>query len=185
MRSAQSVALPQWADQDIGAVRPYAAWMLIGVAAITLLRLVWLALHRLPSSGWPFFHLGTVAIGLGMGAMVSTTKDFLGKRSLSRSDTAAANRKQLVGLEHVRPEIMLPEGSIVLSSPSSTAILGHVTSSYISPILGRSIAMGTVRDGIAKMGEFVTIALPDGSFTSAKITGTVFYDKEGKRQHVE
>ena len=45
MRSAQSVALPQWAEQDIGAVRPYAAWMLIGVAAITALRLVWLALQ--------------------------------------------------------------------------------------------------------------------------------------------
>ncbi len=45
MRSAQSVALAQWADQDIGAVRPYAAWMLIGVAAITALRLVWLALQ--------------------------------------------------------------------------------------------------------------------------------------------
>ncbi len=45
MRSAQSVALPQWAAQDIGAARPYAAWTLVAVAAITALRLLWLALQ--------------------------------------------------------------------------------------------------------------------------------------------
>ncbi len=45
VRSAQSVALRQWVEHDIGAVRPYAAWMLLGVAAITALRLVWLALQ--------------------------------------------------------------------------------------------------------------------------------------------
>jgi MFS family permease len=33
---------------------------------------VWLALRQLPaSSGWPLFHLGTVGIGLGMGATLS------------------------------------------------------------------------------------------------------------------
>jgi hypothetical protein len=42
---AQPVALRQWVEHDIGAVRPYAAWTLVGVAAITALRLVWLALQ--------------------------------------------------------------------------------------------------------------------------------------------
>ncbi len=45
MRSAQPVALRQWVGHDIGSVRPYAAWTFIGVAAITALRLVWLALQ--------------------------------------------------------------------------------------------------------------------------------------------
>ncbi len=45
MHSAQPAALRQWVEHDIGAVRPYAAWTLIGVAAITALRLVWLALQ--------------------------------------------------------------------------------------------------------------------------------------------
>jgi 4-amino-4-deoxy-L-arabinose transferase-like glycosyltransferase len=39
------VALRQWAEHDDGAVRPYAAWTFAGVAAITALRLVWLALQ--------------------------------------------------------------------------------------------------------------------------------------------
>src|SRR6201984_3931988 len=45
VRSAQPVALRQWVEHDIGAVRPYAPWMLAGIAAITALRLLWLALQ--------------------------------------------------------------------------------------------------------------------------------------------
>ena len=36
-------------------------------------------------------------IDLGFGAMIAEEKDFLGRRSLSRSDTARPDRKQLVG----------------------------------------------------------------------------------------
>jgi hypothetical protein len=39
------MAVRQWVQHDIVVARPYAAWMLIGVAAITGLRLVWLALQ--------------------------------------------------------------------------------------------------------------------------------------------
>src|ERR1700741_3441861 len=45
VRSAQPVALRQWVQHDIPSVRPYAGWMLVGVAAITALRLLWLALQ--------------------------------------------------------------------------------------------------------------------------------------------
>src|SRR6202011_3961474 len=45
VRSAQPAALRPWVEHEIGAVRPYAVWMLAIVAAITALRLVWLALQ--------------------------------------------------------------------------------------------------------------------------------------------
>jgi Dolichyl-phosphate-mannose-protein mannosyltransferase len=45
VRSAQPVALRRWAVDDIAAARPYAIWMLAGIAAITALRLLWLALQ--------------------------------------------------------------------------------------------------------------------------------------------
>src|SRR6266446_10998787 len=45
VRSPQPTALRHWVEDDIRAVRPYAAWMLLGVATITALRLVWLALQ--------------------------------------------------------------------------------------------------------------------------------------------
>src|ERR1700740_26791 len=45
VRSAQPAVLRPWVEHDIGGVRPCAGWMLAGVAAITGLRLVWLALQ--------------------------------------------------------------------------------------------------------------------------------------------
>lgn len=125
---------------------------------------------------------------LGMGGLVAKSKDFLGKRSLTRSDTAKAGRKQLVGLLSDDPSIILPEGAQICAGPvqgDTAPMLGHVTSSYYSPILKRSIAMAVVKGGLDKIGESVTIPLAGGKQVAAKITSSVFYDSEGARQHVE
>src|SRR5437868_15290096 len=45
VQSPPPVARHQSAEHDLGAVRPYAAWTLVGVAAITAPRLLWLALQ--------------------------------------------------------------------------------------------------------------------------------------------
>lgn len=132
---------------------------------------------------------------LGMGGLVAKTKDCLGKRSLTRSDTAKEGRKQLVGLLTNDPACVLPEGSQILSPGTGTPpanvvaakplpMLGHVTSSYFSPILKRSIALAVVKGGLGKMGEKVTIDL-NGRAVDATISSPVFYDTEGVRQHVE
>jgi sarcosine oxidase subunit alpha len=64
-------------------------------------------------------------------------------------------------------------------------MLGHVTSSYYSPILKRSIAMAVVKGGLEKIGATVTIPLSSGKQIAATVTSSVFYDSEGARQHVE
>jgi sarcosine oxidase subunit alpha len=128
---------------------------------------------------------------LAMGGMVSKTKDFLGRRSLSRSHTAGANRKQLVGLLTEDASIVLPEGAQLtalaqIGTPSVASpvpMIGHVTSSYWSPTLNRSIAMAVVRDGHQKTGQTIYAALSDGRHVAAKIGSTVFYDPEGKHHH--
>lgn len=125
---------------------------------------------------------------LGMGGLVAKTKDFLGKRSLSRSHTAGENRKQLVGLLTKDPDFVLQEGAQILAEPTTAQIapmIGHVTSSYMSPTINRSIAMAVVKGGLSKMGQEVVVAQPNGSFVPATITSTVFYDPEGARQNVE
>ncbi|WP_323120175.1 sarcosine oxidase subunit alpha family protein [Burkholderia alba] len=128
---------------------------------------------------------------LGMGGAVAKSKDCLGKRSLSRSDTAKEGRKQLVGLLTDDDQFVLPEGAQIvppeaaLSPGAAVPMLGHVTSSYYSPILKRSIALAVVKGGLGKMGETVAIPLANGRRVTAKIAGTVFYDTEGVRQHVE
>ena len=124
---------------------------------------------------------------LGMGGMVSKTKDFLGRRSLTRSDTARSDRKQLVGLLTDDASLVLPEGSQLTersqASPPPVPMLGHVTSSYFSPALNRSIAMALVRDGHARTGQTIHAALADGRYVAATVGSTVFYDPQGKRLH--
>jgi sarcosine oxidase subunit alpha len=125
-------------------------------------------------------------VDLGMAAMVTKTKDCLGKRSLARSDTARADRKQLIGLLPDDPHFVLPEGAQVLAGEPGaipTPMAGHVTSSYASPTLGRSIAMALVRGGLGRMGERVHVALRDGRAVTATIANPVFYDPKAERQN--
>jgi sarcosine oxidase subunit alpha len=62
----------------------------------------------------------------------------------------AADRKQLVGLLTDDPAIVLEEGAQVTENanpPTGSSALGHVTSSYRSETLGRSIALALVAAG--------------------------------------
>ena len=129
-------------------------------------------------------------IDLGMGAMVAQSKDCIGKRSLSRADTARQDRKQFVGLLTDDPDLVLPEGSQVLAGdpgaplpPAPVPMDGHVTSSYASPTLGRSLALALVRGGLTRMGQRVRVAMRDGRTATAVIASPVFYDPKGERQH--
>lgn len=128
---------------------------------------------------------------LGMGGLVAKTKDCLGKRSLARSDTAKPGRKQFVGLLTEDAQRVLPEGAQIVErdlrvTPGEpTPMIGHVTSSYYSPILRRSIALALVRGGLDRMGERVEVSLADGRGAIAVIASPVFYDAQGERQHAE
>ncbi|MGL4767302.1 MAG: sarcosine oxidase subunit alpha family protein [Formosimonas sp.] len=135
-------------------------------------------------------------IDLGMSWAVGLKKpfSFLGKRSLSRSDTARAGRKQLVGLLPVDPQAVLVEGAQIVASnevkvplagshDAPVEMLGHVTSSYYSAFLGRSIAMAVVFDGANKVGQTL-YAYAKGQFTPVVVAeGSVFVDVKGERQH--
>ena len=109
--------------------------------------------------------------------------DFVGKRSLSRPDIVAPGRKHLVGLLTEDPDVVLDEGAQIVADPSQAVpmtMLGHVTSSYWSASLGRSIAMALVAGGHERMGETLHIPMP-GTTYRAVVTGTIFFDPEGSR----
>ena len=121
---------------------------------------------------------------LGMDWIVSKKKpDFLGKRAWSRVDTARGDRKQLVGILTEDSNTVLPEGTQLVEKPGRPPLpmIGHVTSSYASPTLGRSIALALVKGGRARIGETVHAA-PDGRFLPCKVTEPVFYDPEGAKR---
>ena len=123
---------------------------------------------------------------LGMDWIVSKKKDFIGKRSFSRSDTARPGRHQLVGFLPVDGNVVLPEGAYVTSANDAlqkppVAHIGYVTSSYMSAALGRSFAMGMLANGAARHGEQVAVPF-DGKVVLATVTEPLFYDKENTRR---
>ena len=129
-------------------------------------------------------------VDLGVGALVAGDKDFLGRRSLARSDIARRDRKQLVGLLPDNPGDILPDGAAlvdvlgemppVLPGPPP-GMVGHVTSSYFGARIGRSFALALVKDGRARHGEPVWAPLPD-RIVAARICPPVFYDPAGTRR---
>ena len=111
---------------------------------------------------------------------------FIGKRSLRRSDSVRANRKQLVGLKTIDPLTVLPEGSQIVNDPEQAIPMdmqGHVTSSYYSANMGHSIAMAVIKGGLDRMGDIIYCPSADGTNAAAQIVSHVFYDPTGERQN--
>ena len=130
---------------------------------------------------------------LGMSWAVSKKKDFIGRRSLTRSDTARADRKHLVGLVTKDPAIVVPEGAQLVSEMNLVAarraargshpvpMEGYVSSSYHSAALGHSIAFALVKGGFDRIGETL-YAVYDGRVVPSEIVSPVFYDAENERR---
>lgn len=109
--------------------------------------------------------------------------DFLGKRALQRPAMVSPYRKQLVGLLTRDPQHVLEEGAQIVPTRQPAAPqhpIGHVTSSYHSPSLGRSIALALVGEGRSRLGETLYVAMPDGDIP-VQVTSMVFYDPQGSR----
>ena len=109
----------------------------------------------------------------------------MGKLSLQRPALNASNRKQLVGLLTADASVILEEGAQVMverRSRSPVRPSGHVTSSYYSAALNRSIALALVSGGRALIGKTLYVPMPDGDIP-VQVTSPVFYDPEGARLH--
>ncbi len=127
---------------------------------------------------------------LGLGHLVSSRKDFIGRRSLARSDTSRPGRRQLVGLLPLDPDVRLPEGAQLVTADADLArlpvpMVGYVTSSYRSAALGRTFALGLVEGGRDRIGERLLAPLLDGSVVEAEIAPSVLFDPENRRRDGE
>ncbi len=109
--------------------------------------------------------------------------DFVGKRGLQRPDLKAAGRAQLVGLRTKDPKMVLEEGAQIVATPGQSIpmkMIGFVTSSYWSEVLGHSIALALVKDGHSLTGDTLYVPMEDETI-QVEVTGTVFYDQDGGR----
>ena len=122
-------------------------------------------------------------VDLDMNWIVSKKKyDFVGKRALYRSDTVKKDRKQLVGILTKEPSIVLEEGAQLVEVETSLPMpmVGHITSSYFSPNLGRSIALALVKSGINNRGKKLIVPMLKKS-VEVEITNPVFIDPENEK----
>ena len=122
-------------------------------------------------------------VDLQMDWIVSKKKyDFIGKRSLYRSDTIRDDRKQLVGLLTDDPNEVLEEGAQIVADINKKPIdmLGHVTSSYYSPNLKKSIALAVVRSGKKMKGQKLIVPMENKNI-NVTVSDFIFLDKENSR----
>ncbi len=120
----------------------------------------------------------------GLGWAVGKSKtEFVGMVSLRKSALMDPNRKQLVGLLTVDPGQVLEEGSQIVAEPGQRPpmkVIGHVTSSYFSSTLGRSIALAVISAGRTRIGATLHVPTPRAE-SAVTVTQPVFYDPSGER----
>jgi sarcosine oxidase subunit alpha len=95
----------------------------------------------------------------------------------------APDRKQLVGLRPCDGRTTLEEGAQVAARPGQKPpmeLIGHVTSSYASSVLGFPIALALVAGGRARMGQRLYVPMPGGD-VEVDVTSPIFYDPAGGR----
>lgn len=120
---------------------------------------------------------GTVTpYDLGLGDLVSSQTDFIGRSGLERPALTRPNRRHLVGVLLDDPMLVPPPGSHLILDPEEPAprrVVGHITSSGYSPTLRRSLALALVSAGEQHLGERVFVIM-SGDGHRAEIVPTDF-----------
>lgn len=123
---------------------------------------------------------------LGLRAMVSGQKDFIGRALLTRPALQAEGRAQLVGLRPVDGTTMIPMAAHLTDTPLSDAkqprSQGHLTASVFSPTMGQPIALGFLENGRARVGQRLWAVSPiAGASVEVEVAHSCAFDPEGMR----
>jgi sarcosine oxidase subunit alpha len=129
----------------------------------------------------------TTARDLGLGRMMSTKKDFVGRVLAGRPALLAPERPSLVGFKPVDPGQRLRAGAHFLK-PGAPARAdsdeGYMTSVAFSPHVGTWIGLGLLVGGPGRIGERVRAYDPvRNGDVEVEIVSPVFVDPEGARLH--
>ncbi|MDK3019472.1 sarcosine oxidase subunit alpha family protein [Pseudodonghicola flavimaris] len=127
----------------------------------------------------------TTAFDLGLGRMLSSKKDFIGKTLAQRPGLLAADRQRLVGLKPVGAVKLITAGAHLFAAeaePLRANDQGWVSSTAFSPTLGHQIALGFLSRGPERLGEVVKMVDHlRGVETLCEVVAPVFFDPEGGR----
>ena len=130
----------------------------------------------------------TTAHNLGMGRMVSQTKECIGNVLSQRPEMNRDDAIKLMGFKPVDPEKKLIAGSHFIASGNKSTMAndeGWMTSVAYSPSLGHSIGLGFIKSGDTRKGEIVRAVSPvHGVEMDVEICSAHFIDPEGERLRV-
>lgn len=130
----------------------------------------------------------TTARDLGLGKMLSTKKDYIGRMMATREGLQDANRQCVVGIRPVDVKDKLRSGSHLLKrgdAPSMTNDQGYITSVAWSPMLNMWLGLALLSNGRARHGEVVKVF--DGLrniHMLAEICDPMHFDTKNERLHV-
>ncbi|HET9390289.1 MAG TPA: sarcosine oxidase subunit alpha family protein [Steroidobacteraceae bacterium] len=128
----------------------------------------------------------TTAADLGMGRLMSTRKDFIGRVLAQRPGLTDPRRPALVGVRPIDPYSPVRSGAHFLSMgepPTLENDQGYVTSAAFSPMLNSWIALGLLSRGRERLGERIRIHDPvrSGTDVEVEVVAPVFFDPAGER----
>jgi heterotetrameric sarcosine oxidase alpha subunit len=127
----------------------------------------------------------TTASDLGLGRMMSTKKDFIGRVLAGRPGLIDPERPTLVGVKPVDRNKRLYAGAHFLSLGAEVALKndqGYVTSVAFSPMLGHWIGLGLLARGPQRIGERIRAYDPLRSGEiEVEVVSSAFFDPEGAR----
>ena len=127
----------------------------------------------------------TTALNLGLGRMVSQTKDSIGTVLSQREGLNEPDALRQVGLKPVDPQAKVPAGAHLMAATGPIDAAhdqGYVTSACYSPNLGHHIALALVKNGAERMGETMRLVSPlTGVETQVEIVSPHFLDPQGDR----
>ncbi|MBP0582053.1 sarcosine oxidase subunit alpha family protein [Labrys sp. LIt4] len=130
----------------------------------------------------------TTARDLGLGKMMSTKKDYIGRVLAQRPALVAPDRPGLVGVKPVNPADRLRAGSHFLKKGAAAVAAndeGFATSVVYSPMLESWIGLGLLANGPSRHGEVIRAYDPvrNGDI-EVEVVSPIFFDPEGSRLHV-
>lgn len=127
----------------------------------------------------------TTALNLGLGRMVSKTKDSIGSILSERDGLNTDDAFMQVGFKPVDPTDDVVAGSHLMrvGDPANAANdQGYITSAAYSPILQSSIGIGMLKNGGERKGEIIRAMNPlEGREVIVEVVSAHFVDPEGER----
>jgi sarcosine oxidase subunit alpha len=127
----------------------------------------------------------TTARDLGLGKMMSSKKDFIGRVLAGRPALVDPARPILVGLKPCNADESFNAGSHLLERDAPKVIendLGYITSTAFSPVFNHTLGLGLLQRGQERIGETIMAYDPVRSkAVLVEVCHPIFYDPENSK----